>query len=183
VGRLLVIDGASCSGKSTVVQQVLNTPGLDIVFARRYTSRATRPGDEAEDNYYFVDPQTYREMVEADAFLEHKDYLFGMSYGLPRKETGELLRQHDWVLALINLGRFAVVKRELPDALGVLLTVPVPTVERRLRKRGTSNEEQIEERLGNARRSFGYAPDYDLVVDNDDGRLEQAVAEIRAVLS
>ena len=182
MGRLLVIDGASCSGKSTVVHQLLHTPGLDIVFAKRYTTREPRPGDEAEDNYFFTDEATYRRMVEGGAFLEHKDYLFGMSYGLPRKETAELLAQHDWVLALINLGRFAEVKKHLPDAFGVLLTVPVQTVERRLRERGTSSEEQIAERLGNARRSFGYAPDYDLKVDNEDGKLDEAVAQIREIL-
>ena len=73
----------------------------------------------------------------------------------------------------------AVLRRGFPRATPAPIRI-APS--RRLRKRGTSNEEQIEERLGNARRSFGYAPDYDLVIDNDDGRLEQAVASIRAVL-
>jgi len=182
VGRLLVIDGASCSGKSTVVRRLLALPEHDLVLAKRYTTRAPRAGDEVEDNYYFVDAETYQEMVAADAFLEHKDYLFGMSYGLPRQETADLLARHAWVLALINLGRFAVVKAYLPDAFGVLLTVPVPTIERRLRARGISTEAQIAERLENAARSFGYAPDYDLVLDNDDGRLEAVLARVQALL-
>ena len=180
-GILFVVSAPSGTGKSSVSRKLLESDG-ELEFSVSYTTRAPRAGDELEDNYYFIDEAAYRRMVEDGAFIEHKDYLFGMSYGLPHRETAELLARHDWVLALINLGRFGVVKRDLPDALGVLITVPVQTVERRLRKRGTSNEEQIAERLENARLSFAYAPDYDLVVDNDDGRLDQAVARIRGFL-
>jgi len=178
LGRLIVIDGASCSGKSTVVRHILQLPGLDTAFAKRYTTRAPRPGDEAEDNYHFVTQDKFRHMVETGKFIEHKDYLFGMSYGLPRKETLDLLSRHDFVLALIDLGRFDMVKQALPEAFGILLTVPIDTIERRLRKRGTSTEEQIAERLENARLAFSYAPKYDMVLDNDDGKLDGVISTI-----
>ena len=53
-------------------------------------------------------------------------------------------------------------------------------LEKRLRGRGTEDEETIQKRLAKAREEIPHAKDYDYIVYND--RLEDAVSDLRAII-
>ncbi len=182
-GKLLVIDGPSGSGKSTILHALEADPSLGLIHVRRCTTREQRPGDEAEDNYRFVPPEEFRRMVEAGEFLEWKDFLFGMSYGTPRRELEELLEAGRNAVAIINLGNLPAVKEVIPDAVGIFISTDLGDLERRLRARGNHTEEQIAERLGNAAASVQFQPLYDYVVSNDEDRLEACLREVRHIVA
>ncbi len=182
-GKLFVIDGPSGSGKSSILRALEGDPALNLTHVRRLTTRQERPGDEEEDNYRFASHDEFRRMVEAGDFLEWKDYLFGMSYGTPRREVEELLDAGRNVVAIINLGSLPAVKETVPDAVGIFVTTALDDLERRLRARGDHTEEQIAERLGNAAASAALAPLYDHVVSNDDGRLDACLDEVRSIIA
>ncbi|MDV2496486.1 MAG: guanylate kinase [bacterium] len=182
-GTLFVIDGPSGSGKSSILRALESDPALDLTHVKRRTTREERPGDEVEDNYEFVSQEEFRRMVEAGDFLEWKDYLFGMSYGTPRREVEELLDAGRNVVAIINLGSLPAVKEAVPDTVGIFVNTALDDLERRLRARGDHTEEQIAERLGNAAASAALAPLYDHVVSNDDGRLDACLQEVRRIVA
>ena len=182
-GKLLVIDGPSGSGKSTILHALEADPSLGLIHVRRCTTREQRPGDEAEDNYHFVPPEEFRRMVEAGEFLEWKDFLFGMSYGTPRRELEELLEAGRNAVAIINLGNLPAVKEVIPDAVGIFISTDLGDLEKRLRSRGNHTEEQIAERLGNAAASVQFQPLYDYVVSNDEDRLEACLREVRHIVA
>ena len=182
-GKLFVIDGPSGSGKSTILKALEQDRAFDLTHVRRLTTRSRRPGDEAEGNYEFVSQEEFRRMAKAGEFLEYKDYLFGMSYGTPRRQVEELLEAGRNVIALINLGNLPQVKKAIPDAVGIFTTTDLGDLERRLRSRGNHTEDQIAERLGNARAASRFETLYDYVVANDDGRLEECLAEVRRVVA
>lgn len=182
-GKLLVIDGPSGSGKSTILHALEADPSLGLIHVRRCTTREQRPGDEAEDNYRFVPPEEFRRMVEAGEFLEWKDFLFGMSYGTPRRELEELLEAGRNAVAIINLGNLPAVKEVIPDAVGIFISTDLGDLEKRLRSRGNHTEEQIAERLGNAAASVQFQPLYDYVVSNDEDRLEACLREVRHIVA
>lgn len=182
-GTLFVIDGPSGSGKSSILRALEGDAGLSLTHVRRLTTRQRRPGDEEEGNYNFVSHDEFRRMVEAGEFLEWKDYLFGMSYGTPRREVEEPLEAGRSVVAIINLGSFPVVREAVPDAVGIFVTTALDDLERRLRARGDHTEEQIAERLGNAAASARLTSLYDHVVSNDDGRLEACLREVRRIVA
>ena len=90
-GTLFLLDGASCSGKSTLVDRLSNGAGaVDLV--PRYSTRERRQDDQRRREYIFVSPESFRARAEAGAFIEYRDFLFGMSYGLPWAE--EIGRAH-----------------------------------------------------------------------------------------
>ncbi len=182
-GKLFVIDGPSGSGKSTILKALEQDRAFDLTHVRRLTTRSKRPGDEVEGNYEFISPEEFRRMVEAGEFLEWKDYLFGMSYGTPRKRVEELLEAGRNVIAIINLGNLSDVKKAVPDAVGIFTITDLGDLERRLRARGNHTEEQIAERLGNARAAAHFEPLYDHVVCNDDGRLDECLLEVRRIVA
>ncbi len=182
-GKLLVIDGPSGSGKSTILHALEADPSLGLIHVRRCTTREQRPGDDAEDNYRFLPPEEFRRMAEEGEFLEWKDFLFGMSYGTPRREVEELLEAGRNAVAIINLGNLPAVKEVIPDAVGIFISTELGDLEKRLRSRGNHTEEQIAERLGNAAASVQFQPRYDYVVSNDEGRLEACLRQVRHIVA
>ena len=68
-----------------------------------------------------------------------------------------------------------------PNAVTIFMAPPsMEELERRLRGRGTEDEDQISTRLGVACEEIGCAPRYDYLVINDE--IENAAAAIAAIL-
>lgn len=81
-GFLLVISGPSGSGKGTVCKHILER-NEKLVFSVSATTRAPRRGEEDGVNYFFVDEESFKEMVENDEFLEYAN-VHGNFYGTPK---------------------------------------------------------------------------------------------------
>src|SRR5262249_11279402 len=119
----------------------------------------------------------------AGAFIEYRDFLFGMSYGLPWAEAFTPLLEGRPALGVINLGNVEHVKTLAPEAVTVLVEASLDTIRRRLIARGVNTPEQIEERLGNAARVAEFRRFYDYVVTNEEGGLQQAEAVLRSLIT
>jgi ribose 1,5-bisphosphokinase len=181
-GTLFLLDGASCSGKSTLVDRLTAGPGaLDLV--PRYSTRERRQDDQRRREYIFVSPESFRASAEAGAFIEYRDFLFGMSYGLPWAEAFAPLLEGRPALGVINLGNVEHVKALVPEALTILVDASLDTIRHRLVARGVNTPEQIEERLANAARVEHYRSLYDYVVTNEEGGLGEAEATLRDLIA
>lgn len=174
-GRLLVVDGPSSSGKSTVVREVLQKHKELVSYVRRYTTRPERGGMDDWD-YVRVAPSQFQQFVRRNQLLEYKNFLFGMSYGLSLKHAQQVLRSGKVALGIINLGNIIEVRRRFPGSVAVFIDADYETLDRRLRARGKHSEAQIAERLQNASRYADLKKEYDFVLLNNDGRLEYVVA-------
>jgi guanylate kinase len=179
-GTLFLLDGASCSGKTTLVERLRDEGGP--VYVPRYCTRDKRPGEVDGREYRFVGHERFFGMAAAGAFLEFRDFEFGMSYGLAWEDCLAPLLAGKCALAVMNLGSVRHVKEVFPEAVTVLIDAPEETIRARLVSRGSNKPHEIEERLANARRVNGYRPCYDRVIANDEGRLEDALADLRAIL-
>jgi guanylate kinase len=181
-GALFLLDGASCSGKSTLVDRLTAGPGaVDLV--PRYSTRERRQDDQRRREYIFVSQESFRARAEAGAFIEYRDFLFGMSYGLPWAEAFAPLLEGRPALGVINLGNVEHVKTLAPEAVTILVDASLDTIRHRLVARGVNTPEQIEERLSNAARVQNYRKFYDYVVTNEEGGLTEAEAYLRKLIS
>ena len=181
-GTLFLLDGASCSGKSTLVDRLTADSTLPMDLVPRYSTRDRRPDDQPRREYLFVSRERFLEMARAGGFIEYRDFQFGMSYGLPWAEAFAPLLEGRHGLAVINLGNVRHVKALLPEAVTILVDAPLATIRQRLIARGVNTPEQIDERLTNAARVEGYRPYYDHVVRNDDGTLLEAEDFLRSLV-
>ena len=178
-GQLLVISGPSGVGKSTVIGHLMEMrDGLE--FSVSATTRAPRPGEVNGKDYFFVSAERFEEMLANDELLEHATFV-GNSYGTPRAQVEDRLKNGISVLLDIEVQGAAQVKAAMPEAVTVFLSPPsMEALEQRLRNRGTEPEEKILSRLETARRELLLAPDYDHTVINDDP--VRAACEIRDIL-
>ena len=164
-GRLFVISGASGVGKSTVLSQVM-AERSDLRFSVSATTRAPRPGEQDGVNYYFVTKAKFQEMIQQDAFVEYDAHMDNF-YGTPKAQLEEKLKDGSVILDIEPNGAFAVRKTR-PDAVLIFIAPPsMEELEKRLRSRGDTSQDQIQMRLERAGWEMEQGKQYDYVVVNN----------------
>ena len=178
-GKLIVISGPSGAGKSTVVFKAIEGRE-DVCFSTSVTTRKPRSGEVDGREYFFVDPDRFKEMVENDELLEHAEYVAN-SYGTPRAYVEEKLEAGVNVLLDIEVQGARQVHEKMPDAVKIFIIPPsLETLEKRLKGRGTDTERAIEARLIRARQEYQEADFYDYLIINDDA--DKAAKELSAII-
>jgi guanylate kinase len=130
------------------------------------TTRDRREGEVEGVDRYFVTPERFALLVEAEALLEHAEYA-GHHYGTPREAVEERRAAGISVLLEIEIQGARQVRRLDPEALLVFLAPPSwEELERRLRGRGTEDPAVIRRRLDQARIELAAAPEFDEVLVN-----------------
>ncbi len=179
-GKLIVISGPSGAGKSTVVFKAIEDR-KDMCFSISVTTRKPRPGETDGVEYFFVDPDRFKEMVENDELLEHAEYVANF-YGTPRRYVEEKLAAGMNVILDIEVQGARQVNEKMPDAVKIFIIPPsLDELRRRLEGRGTDTARAIEARLIRARQEYREADFYDYIIVNDDA--EKAAKELNAIIT
>ena len=164
-GKLFVISGASGVGKSTVLSKVMEGRA-DLAFSVSATTRAPRPGEVDGKSYYFVTKERFQEMIAANEFLEYDAHMENY-YGTPEKQVDQKLCNGSVILDIEPNGALNVRARR-PDATLIFIMPPTrEELERRLRDRGDTSEDQIQIRMKRANWEMDQSVWYDHVVVND----------------
>ena len=178
-GALIVIAAPSGAGKTTLVHQLLERKP-DLKFSISFTTRARRSSERDGVDYFFVDEDEFRRMVEAGELLEHAR-VFDHWYGTGNAYVEELRKQGYSVLLEIDWQGAEQVRRAAPDAKTIFIAPPgVDELEKRLRGRGTDSEAVIRRRLRDSLDDLGHWTEFDYVIVNDD--LATAAAELAAIV-
>ena len=175
MSKIFVFSGASGVGKSSALKRVM-AAREDLRFSVSATTRKPRPGEVDGVHYFFVTKERFEQMIEDREMLEYDAHHENL-YGTPRNQ---LLGEKHVVLDIEPNGAFQV-KRNYPDAALIFVTPPsLEELERRLRGRGDTPEEQIQVRMARAKWEIAQSDHYDYVVLNDD--LDRCVAEILDII-
>ncbi len=178
-GKLIVISGASGVGKGTVLG-IMMEKRKDLSFSVSATTRPPRPGEVDGVHYYFITREKFEAMIAAGEFLEYDAHAANY-YGTPRAQAEEK-QTHGPVLLDIEPKGAKQVKEKAPDAVLIFIMPPsVQELERRLRGRGDTSEEQIQMRMERATWEMEQRVWYDHVVVNDDP--ERCAQEILKIIA
>lgn len=181
-GKLVVISGPSGVGKSTVVRDVLERFGDQLRMSVSATTRSPRPGEQHGVDYHFLSDEDFACRREAGDFLESVE-VFGRGhwYGTLYSEVRPSLEAGQWVILEIDVEGAQDVLSEFDEALTIFIRPgSLEELERRLRSRGTEDEQAIQRRLSVARHELQQADGYKYQVVNDSVR--EAVEEISQIL-
>lgn len=135
-GFMLVLSSPSGAGKTTLAKEVLvHEKALELSIS--VTTRPKRESEKEGLDYYFVDEETFTQMVDEKQLLEHA-YVYGYHYGTPKASIEKLLAAGTDVLFDIDWQGTQQLKQiSMNDLVSVFLLPPtVKTLETRLRNRG-----------------------------------------------
>ena len=177
-GMLLVVSGASGTGKGTLVKRLLEED-KSFCFSVSATTRAPRTGETDGVDYHFLTEAQYDELLARDAFLEHAT-VHAHRYGTLKEEVyGRMERGQNVLLDIDTQGAFNVMAAA-PDCVSVFILPPsYAELRRRLEGRNTERPEEIERRFTNARQEIPLMDRYQYIIVNDD--LDAAYAQLRAI--
>jgi len=180
-GLLVIISAPSGAGKDVVLERLVKRLDDAVVYVTA-TSRKPRPGEIHGRHYYFYSPEKFREEIEERNFLEWS-MVHGEFKGVRRDVLGETLENHSIVVVKPDPQGMRKIKSQLPEALTIFIMPPsVESLRRRLTTRGTETPEQREVRLRNAEIEMAAAPEYDYVVVNADGKIDETVDQIAEII-
>ena len=178
-GKLVVISGASGVGKGTVLGIMMNKRN-NLKFSVSATTRPPRPSEIDGVHYYFVTKERFEEMIAAGEMLEYSAHNANY-YGTPRAQAEEKMKVGS-VLLDIEPNGAKQVKEALPEAVLVFIMPPsMEELEKRLRGRGDTPEDQIAMRLERANWEMEQRHWYDHVVVNDSA--ERCAEEILKIIA
>jgi len=165
--KLFILTGPSGVGKGTVVKEILGKD-KNIWLSISATTRKPRDGEKEGENYYFLNEEKFKEMIEQNLFLEWAQFA-GNYYGTPLSSINEKIKNGFTVLLEIEVEGARQIKEKFPNSLSIFLLPPdKKELERRIRNRGTENEESIRKRLSRANYEISASNQFDFALTNNN---------------
>ncbi|KFY87570.1 hypothetical protein V498_07114 [Pseudogymnoascus sp. VKM F-4517 (FW-2822)] len=155
--RPVVISGPGGVGKGTLISMLIDKhPKL---FGRKasHTTRAPRVGEVDGTHYNFITTETYAMMRDGDQFLEFNNFN-GNDYGTSKKIVEAIVASGKVPVMEMDFHGIQQLKNQSYPARFIFLNAPsLEELERRLRARGTDDEDKIKQRLETAGEEIKHA--------------------------
>ncbi len=178
---LIVISGPSGVGKDSVVQG-MKRHGLSVHFVVTATTRPRRENEVNGKDYFFVSKEEFARMIENDELLEYA-IVYNDYKGIPKQQVREALVSGQDVVMRVDVQGAESIRKLAPEAVLVFLTTQnEEELVARLKLRQTETAEELALRIATARQELKRAGEFDYVVVNADGRLEETVDTVVAIL-
>lgn len=168
-GKLIIFSAPSGSGKSTIINYLLQQ-NLNLAFSISATSRAPRGREKNGVEYYFINPEEFRKKIKNDEFLEYEEVYADKFYGTLKSEVERLISEGKNVIFDVDVVGGVNIKKFYGNrALSIFIQPPnIETLRQRLFDRGTDKPEVIECRLSKAAYELSFAPQFDIIIINDN---------------
>lgn len=169
MSKLIIFSAPSGTGKSTLIRKLLKKD-LNIQFSISATSRPPRGEEKDGVEYFFLTPDEFRKKIANNEFLEYEEVYPDRFYGTLKSEVDKILEMGNNVVFDIDCVGGLNVKKIYGDRALALFIMPpsLDALRERLEKRGTDEPKIIEDRLSKAEYEMSFAPQFDLIVENDD---------------
>ena len=182
--QVVVIAGPSGSGKNAVIDALLERSKKCSLLVN-VTTRPSREGEKEGVDYYFFPIDDFKRGIKTGSILE---YLFvpslGTYYGTYKPDLESRIAKGDVVLAHKDIIGARYLKEHYDAVTIFLLPESIESLERRIRARNPGmSPAELAERMKMVKREVEEeAPQYDYRVVNADGKLEETISDVMAIL-
>ncbi|WP_046743297.1 guanylate kinase [Kordia zhangzhouensis] len=182
-GKLIVFAAPSGAGKTTIVRHLLGIPELNLEFSISAASREKRGAEVEGKDYYFLSVPQFKEKIRNKEFVEWEEVYPENYYGTLKTEVDRICNAGKNVIFDIDVVGGLRIKRKFPEETLTIFIKPPSINEliKRLKKRKTESEEKINMRVSKAAVEMATAPQFDVIIENDD--LGKAKAEAERIVS
>ncbi|MBM3301343.1 MAG: guanylate kinase, partial [Deltaproteobacteria bacterium] len=173
--------GPSGAGKNSLAVALLKgDPGLHRVVTA--TDRPRRPHETDGLDYHFLSREEFERLIAREELVEWAT-VYGQHKGIPKWELERALESGQDVLVLVDVQGAAAIRRLMPQAVSIFVAAPSEgEMIRRLSQRGGDTPQQVVARIATARQEMSHLEEFDYLVINHRGRLDEAVEQVEAIL-
>ena len=167
-GVMIVLSSPSGAGKTTLVKMLSKMDNYEVSIS--HTTRQSRPNEIDNKDYYFVNVNEFKRLINNQEFLEYAK-VFNNYYGTTRTPVIDKLNKGKNVLFDIDWQGADQIKNKKLDYKLITFFILPPSKEilfERLSNRDMKDKLIAEERMKQFERDVLHWINYDYVVINDD---------------
>lgn len=181
-GHLVLVMAPMASGKGTLVAHV-RARFPRVTHTVSCTTRTVRPGEEEGKNYYFITREVFEERIEKGEFLEWAEF-GGNLYGTLRSELLDRLVHGEVVIAEIEMQGVLQLCEVIPKEKRTIIYIhggDWDALKARACARAPITEDELDKRYERYITECDYMEHADVVIDNQDGKLDDAKKNIENI--
>ncbi len=177
----IVISSPSGAGKTTLIKAIL-ADDKNFTLSISYTTRKKRLSEKNGKDYYFVEQNAFDQMVDKGDFLEYVN-TYDKSYGTSKYKTLDLTNlEKDIIFDIDWFGTKQLMENFTSDIITIFILPPsLEELARRLKNRGTENEDSLKLRVENAKKEISHANLYDYLIVNED--INEAITQLKEIIA
>ena len=167
-GIIVILSSPSGAGKTTLVKKISIENNFKISIS--HTTRKPRTNEVNGKDYFFVNKEEFKNLVDKGEFLEHAK-VFENYYGSTKSKVIERLKKGENVIFDIDWqGTEQIKKKNLNYRLISFFILPPSKTElfNRLKNRDMKDKNIVEERMKQFNEDINHWENYDFVVINDN---------------
>lgn len=181
MGRLIVVTGPSGAGKDSVIERA-HEMGLEFDHVVTTSTRPMRPGEGEGNPYYFLTREEFEGKVENGEMIEWAE-VYGNLYGSTKYEVERVRKKSNLVIIKVDPQGARTFKEIIPDTFTVFIQPPsFEFLEKRLVNRASDSPAVIQKRLETAKTELQNLQDWDSLIVNEEGKLDDAAQELMKII-
>ena len=147
MGKLLILIGPSCSGKTAIKKQLISMFPIKFKPLITVTTREPRQGELHGKDYYFLSEDEFNWQIHKENFVENTEYA-GMKYGVLKETIDDIKNHHSFIVAAMDLNGVKKMEQYLgkQNVVSVYVNVSEQTIIDRMKNRCSSKAE-IQKRI------------------------------------
>ena len=167
-GIIVILSSPSGAGKTSLVKEISSKNNFSISIS--HTTRKPRSNETDGFDYYFINEETFKELISKKKFLEYAK-VFNNYYGSSKDVVFKQLDNGQNVIFDIDWqGTEQIKKKNLKYKIKTIFILPPSRKElfNRLLNRDLNDEKNAKARMKQFDEDVMHWKNYDLVVINDD---------------
>ncbi|KAK3151476.1 hypothetical protein QOZ80_3AG0246380 [Eleusine coracana subsp. coracana] len=179
---ILVISGPSGVGKDAVIKR-LQEEREGMHFVVTATSREKRSGEVDGKDYHFVTKEEFLTMIEKEELLEYA-LVYGEYKGIPKQQIRDYMAKGCDIVLRVDIQGAATLRQILGESAVFIFLVAESeeALVKRLIHRKTETTDKLLVRVATAREEVRRMQNFDYVVVNAEGKLEEAVKQVESII-
>lgn len=179
--NVFIISGAAGSGKDSLIERLAEKLPLERIITT--TARSMRPTEKEGAPYYFITADEFRQRIAAGEFIEYSVNENGGLYGITKAELERVTKKGSVAIVRVDWKGVVSIKKLFPEIPAIYISAPIEVLESRLRARDKGKDEvYFQERMNYTREWLKHLDIYDYQVENEEGKLEQAVERVKEII-
>ena len=180
--KLFVISGPSGVGKDTILNHMKKIyPSNHYVVT--VTTRKKRITEIDGKDYFFVTNKKFQDMIDSNEFLEWAT-VYNNNYGVPKNQVFLALSQNKNVIIKADIQGAKTIKNTIDDTTTIFINPPdISKLADHLSSRMSESKESFRLRMETSLLEIESQNEFDHVVNNPEGKIDQTLEKINAIIS